>query len=78
MRAKLPAETGSVVRDGRDGFVIPAGDSARLAARLRELHAQPRLREAKRRAVGAERALGGHVRRQPHVSGQAPILLSAY
>ena len=38
--------------------------------------AEPRLREAERRAGGAQRGLGGHVRRQPHVSGQAPILLS--
>ena len=42
MAAGLPsvvsAESGSVVRDGRDGFVIPAGDPALLAARLRELH----------------------------------------
>src|SRR5450631_3160930 len=35
----------------------------------------PRTREAKLRAVAASPGLGGHVRRQPHVSGQAPILL---
>lgn len=35
------------------------------------------MRVAKRRAARAERVLGGHLRRQPHVSGQSPILLSA-
>ena len=37
----------------------------------------PCAREAKRQAGGAKRGLGRHMRRQPHVSGQAPILLSA-
>jgi hypothetical protein len=37
--------------------------------------AEPQLREAQRRAAWAERALGGHVRRQPHVYVQGPILL---
>lgn len=50
MAAGLPsvvsAEAGSVIRDGRDGFVVPACDPARLAERLRELHDQPGLRQA--------------------------------
>jgi glycosyltransferase involved in cell wall biosynthesis len=71
MAAGLPsvvsAEAGSVVRDGRDGFVVPAGDPARLAERLRELHDQPRLRAAMgssaRRAI-EERFTSWHYRQR--------------
>jgi glycosyltransferase involved in cell wall biosynthesis len=33
------------VRDGRNGFVVPAGDAAALATRLRALAADDSLRE---------------------------------
>jgi glycosyltransferase involved in cell wall biosynthesis len=50
MAAGLPsvvtAESGSVVRDAQDGFVIPAADPDALADRLRHLHARPDLRAA--------------------------------
>jgi glycosyltransferase involved in cell wall biosynthesis len=46
-------EAGSVVRDGRDGFVIPAGDPAALADRLSELHRRSELREAMGRSARA-------------------------
>jgi glycosyltransferase involved in cell wall biosynthesis len=42
----VTAQTGSVLRDGRDGFVVPSCDPPQLAQRLRELHAQPQLRKA--------------------------------
>lgn len=52
MAAGLPcvvtAESGSVVRDGRDGFIVPAGAPAALAERIGALHADP----ARRRALG--------------------------
>lgn len=38
------AAAGGLVRDGRDGFVVPAGDPGALAARLRALAADPALR----------------------------------
>lgn len=50
MAAGLPsvvtAEAGSAVRDGLDGFVVPAADPVTLANRLRHLHSHPELREA--------------------------------
>jgi len=39
------AATGGLVRDGRNGLVVPAGDAAALAAALRTLHEDPALRE---------------------------------
>jgi glycosyltransferase involved in cell wall biosynthesis len=39
------AAAGGLVRDGGNGFVVPAGDPSALAARLRELAASPELRE---------------------------------
>ena len=48
LAAGLPSivthESGSVVRDGIEGFVVPAGDSAALAKCIRELHGNPVLR----------------------------------
>ena len=48
LAAGLPSivthESGSVVRDGIEGFVVPAGDSAALATCIRELHGNPVLR----------------------------------
>jgi glycosyltransferase involved in cell wall biosynthesis len=48
LAAGLPSlvthETGSVVRDGLEGFVVPAGNVVALAERLRELHDNPALR----------------------------------
>jgi glycosyltransferase involved in cell wall biosynthesis len=41
----VTAEAGSVVRHGRDGFVVPAANAESLAERLIQLHDQPRLRE---------------------------------
>jgi glycosyltransferase involved in cell wall biosynthesis len=38
------AAAGGLVRDGRNGFVTPAGDAAALATRLRALAADPALR----------------------------------
>ena len=38
------AAAGGLVRDGRNGFVVPAGDAAALAARLSALAASPELR----------------------------------
>ena len=38
------AVAGGLVRDGRNGLVVPAGDSAALAARLRALAENPELR----------------------------------
>ncbi len=37
-------ETGSIVRDGIEGFIVPARDTRAAAARLRELHADRALR----------------------------------
>jgi glycosyltransferase involved in cell wall biosynthesis len=45
-----------VVRDGVDGFVVEAGDTAALAGRLAELAADPALRE-RMGAAGRERVL---------------------
>ena len=39
------AAAGGLVRDGRNGFVVPAGDAGALAERLGALAADPRLRE---------------------------------
>jgi glycosyltransferase involved in cell wall biosynthesis len=39
------AVAGGLVRDGRNGLVVPAGDATALAARLRALAANPQLRE---------------------------------
>ena len=39
------AVAGGLVRDGRNGLVVPAGDAAALAARLRALAGNPQLRE---------------------------------
>jgi glycosyltransferase involved in cell wall biosynthesis len=66
------AAAGGLVRDGRNGFVVPAGDSDALAARLQALASNPGLRDrlgaAARRDVapftprawaeGVSRALG--------------------
>lgn len=38
------AAAGGLVRDGRNGLVVPAGDEAALAGALRRLHADPALR----------------------------------
>jgi glycosyltransferase involved in cell wall biosynthesis len=40
------AAAGGLVRDGRNGLVFPAGDSAALAARLSALASSPELRES--------------------------------
>jgi starch synthase len=40
----VTAETGSVVRDGVEGFVIPARDTQALSDRLRQLHGDRELR----------------------------------
>jgi glycosyltransferase involved in cell wall biosynthesis len=40
------AVAGGLVRDGRNGLVVPAGDADALAARLRALAANPQLRAA--------------------------------
>jgi glycosyltransferase involved in cell wall biosynthesis len=40
------AVAGGLVRDGRNGLVVPAGDADALAARLRALAANPELRSA--------------------------------
>jgi glycosyltransferase involved in cell wall biosynthesis len=45
-----------VVRDGVDGFLVPAGDTSALAARLADLAADPSLR-ARMGAAGRERVL---------------------
>jgi glycosyltransferase involved in cell wall biosynthesis len=39
------AAAGGLVRDGRNGLVFPAGDSAALSARLQALSRSPQLRE---------------------------------
>jgi glycosyltransferase involved in cell wall biosynthesis len=39
------AAAGGLVRDGRNGLVVPAGDPAALAGALRRLHDEPELRE---------------------------------
>jgi glycosyltransferase involved in cell wall biosynthesis len=39
------AAAGGLVRDGRNGLVVPAGDADALAAALRTLHEDPQLRE---------------------------------
>jgi glycosyltransferase involved in cell wall biosynthesis len=39
------AVAGGLVRDGRNGLVVPAGDAEALAAALRRLHDDPALRE---------------------------------
>lgn len=41
---------GSVVRDGREGFIVPVEDPGALAARIRELYERPDLRRAMGRA----------------------------
>ena len=46
------AAAGGLVRDGRNGLVVPAGDSAALAAAIRRLAADPALR-ARLGAAGA-------------------------
>ena len=43
---------GSLVRDGETGFVYPAGDGKALAAALRKLLEDPRLRQAMGRRAG--------------------------
>lgn len=57
---------GEVVRDGVDGFVVPAGDAEALVARLRQLSREPDLYAAMSRAAliratefGPERHLAG-------------------
>jgi glycosyltransferase involved in cell wall biosynthesis len=39
------AVAGGLVRDGRNGLVVPAGDAEALAARIRALAMNPQLRE---------------------------------
>jgi glycosyltransferase involved in cell wall biosynthesis len=39
------AVAGGLVRDGRNGLVVPAGDAQALAARITALAANPELRE---------------------------------
>jgi glycosyltransferase involved in cell wall biosynthesis len=51
------AAAGGLVRDGRNGFVVPAGDPDALATRLRALAADGQLR-AKLGATGREDAAG--------------------
>ena len=50
MAAGVPVVTtrnsGSVVRDAVDGFIVPAGDPGELARRLADLHADPERRRA--------------------------------
>ena len=50
MASELPIITtpnsGSVARDGVDGFLVPAGDADAIGERLALLHAQPALRQA--------------------------------
>ncbi len=38
--------SGSVIRDGQEGFIVPPGDIGAMTSRLRELLASPGLREA--------------------------------
>jgi glycosyltransferase involved in cell wall biosynthesis len=45
------AVAGGLVRDGRNGLVVPAGDADALAARLRALATNPELRSALGRAA---------------------------
>ena len=47
------AAAGGLIRDGRNGLVVPAGDRDALAAALRRLHEEPELR----------RRMGGQARR---------------
>jgi glycosyltransferase involved in cell wall biosynthesis len=51
------AAAGGLVRDGRNGLVVAAGDPGALAAALRTLHADPALR-ARLGAAGAEDVAG--------------------
>jgi glycosyltransferase involved in cell wall biosynthesis len=44
-----------LVRDGENGFVIPAGDAAALARRMRQLAREPGLLAGMRETVAAER-----------------------
>ena len=51
------AESGSIVRDGQDGFIIPARSAGSIAARLGELSAdRARLRTMGERAAEHMRA----------------------
>jgi glycosyltransferase involved in cell wall biosynthesis len=50
---EVGAAAGGLVRDGRNGLVVPAGDAAALAGALRRLHDDPALR-ARMGAAGAE------------------------
>ena len=63
MAVGLPVITtpnaGSVIRDGKEGFIVPARDSANLADRLERLASQPILREElSRNALGRLSCLG--------------------
>ena len=49
----MGAAAGGLVRDGRNGLVVPAGDAGALAEALRTLHADPALR-ARLGANGAQ------------------------
>ena len=42
----VTAETGSIVQDGVEGFIVPAGDVDTLARCIRRLYEEPELREA--------------------------------
>jgi glycosyltransferase involved in cell wall biosynthesis len=50
------AAAGGLVRDGRNGFVVPAGDADALAARLRALARSPALRRELGTAAGRDAA----------------------
>jgi glycosyltransferase involved in cell wall biosynthesis len=53
------AAAGGLVRDGRTGLVVPAGDADALAAAIRRLHDDPALR-ARLGAAGREAVATGH------------------
>ncbi len=54
------AAAGGLVRDGRNGLVVPAGDAAALAGALRRLHDDPRERERLGAAARADVASYTH------------------
>jgi len=51
--AVVTAHTGSVIRDGTDGFVIPIRDSEALAGKLEFLYRNPEVRQEMGRAAAA-------------------------
>jgi len=38
-------ESGSLVKDGKEGFIVPAADADAIATRLQEIYSKPKLRE---------------------------------